>query len=84
MPIDQNQTVLFGDGEGLTHGDLNDSQNFARALLIDQMIGVGAGTSPPSIFGYSNKFCWTIGMKGFPCSDTGTEMTITAGGVRPA
>jgi hypothetical protein len=38
MSTDLYKRVNYNDGEGVTHGDLNDSQTYLRALLSDQII----------------------------------------------
>lgn len=38
MSTDLFKDVLFNDGEGLTHGDLNDNQRFLTSRLWDQLI----------------------------------------------
>lgn len=39
MATDGYKIVLYNDGEGLTHGDLNNNQRFLSAMLTDQMLG---------------------------------------------
>lgn len=38
MATDNFSRVLYNDGEGLTHGDLNDSQTFIQAHIADQLL----------------------------------------------
>ncbi len=38
MSTDIYKGVLFNDGEGITHGDLNDAQRFLSAQLYDQVL----------------------------------------------
>lgn len=71
MALDNFKRVLFNDGEGLSHTDLNDSQGFAASRLFDQIIGkllpgdptLGNSVDPnaPNQFNFAHQY-WALAL----------------------
>lgn len=94
MAFDNFKRVLYNDGEILTEGDLNDSQNFAQSVLFDQIVGkclpgdssLGASVDPEfsSQFSQAHNY-WAIALSatsGAPTQGSaGNKIKMTPGTV---
>lgn len=68
--------VLFNDGEGLDHADLNDLQRYARALVADGILAQHARLGDVGHGGASASHLFAIGNAGAPYAGAGTAEAL--------
>jgi len=79
MSTDVYQQVLYNDGEGLVHTDLNNSQRYLRALINDGIIQYIIGASKLSIDATNNIFDPEIGGENGTDTETRFAFAINPG-----